>query len=98
MLLLFRSVSLATLHVLILSSTLVPHPAAYLEQSHLSWPQGRCLYTGNSYIESPDGRPDLDDLITVRHYDRTQQQAAEIGLLSAPSEVPESQVGLSCRL
>ena len=52
------------------------------------------MHAGNSYIESPDGRPDLDKLIAISHYERTQQQQAKIGLLAGPDNSENPQVGL----
>ena len=40
------------------------------------------LFPGNSYVESPEGRPDKDELLKVEHYKRTRQQQLDIGLLA----------------
>lgn len=43
---------------------------------------------GNSYIENPSA-PSSDPLLSVRFYERTQQQQIELGYLTIPTSAPE---------
>ena len=47
--------------------------------------QAAC-HAGNSYVESPEGKPELDELLTVEHYERTRQQQIDVGLLPGDDE------------
>ena len=42
---------------------------------------------GNSYVESPGGQPENDNLLKVNHYERSRQQQIDVGLLAAEEEV-----------
>lgn len=43
---------------------------------------------GNSFVESPSGKPEEDSQLTVEYYDRTNEQTRAIGL-STGNEIPQ---------
>lgn len=64
--------------------------ASAILPSTWSFKRGRPV-AGNSYVESPSGKPEEDEFLEVSHFKRSRQQQMDLGLLAADEDASSQQ-------